>query len=69
MSGRYIRQEPYVNNHGIYIPDNEYVPEGCASLYKCIITKEMFVEAYNKWIKCELGSHHYGEDDADCWSE
>ena len=69
MSARYIRQEPYVNNHGIYIPDNEYVPEGCTSLYKCVITKEMFIDAYNKWIKCEPSSHHYGEDDADCWSE
>ena len=47
----YIKQEPYVSEDGIYIPLEEYVPEGCASSYKCIMTKEMFVEAYNEWIK------------------
>lgn len=51
MSGRYIRQEPYVDDHGIYVPDREYVPEGSISTYKCIMTREMFIEAYNKWIK------------------
>ena len=47
----YVKQEPYVDDNGIYIPLNEYVPRGFASAYKCIITKELFVEAYNKWIK------------------
>ena len=42
----YIKQKPYVGNDGIYVP-----LEGCARHYKCILTKEMFVEAYNKWIK------------------
>ena len=72
MSGRYIRQEPYVNNHGIYIPDNEYVPEGCASLYKCIITKEMFIEAYDRWIQSSLRAtenNFVGVDDADDWCD
>lgn len=46
----YIKQEPYVNDEGIWIPCEEYMQEGCASAYKCILTKEMFVEAYNKWI-------------------
>ena len=53
MSGRYIRQKPYVDEDGIYVPVNEYVPEGCDGVYKCVMTKEMFVEAYNKWIKGE----------------
>lgn len=48
---KYVEQLPYVNDDGIYMPLNTYVPEGCASSYKCIMTKEMFVEAYNKWIK------------------
>lgn len=48
---RYIKQEPYVDDHGIYVPVNDYVVEGCSSVYKCIMTKEMFVEAYNKYIK------------------
>ena len=68
MSGRYIRQEPYVDEHGIYVPANEYVPEGCVSMYKCIMTKEMFVEAYNKWIKNDPYGF-IGQDDADDWSE
>lgn len=48
---KYIKQEPYVGDDGMYVPCEEYVEEGCASNYKCILTKEMFVEAYNKWIK------------------
>lgn len=53
----YIKQEPYVGEDGIYIPVNEYVPEGLASAYKCLLTKELFVEAYNKWIR---GDKDYG---------
>ena len=67
MSGRYIRQEPYVDNNGIYVPYKEYVLEGTASIYKCIMTREMFIEAYNKWIKGD--NPFVGVDDADCWSE
>lgn len=68
MSGRYIKQEPYVDNYGIYEPIDTYVPEGRESMYRCIITKEMFVEAYNKWIKND--SYVFtGQDDADDWSE
>lgn len=46
----YIKQEPYIDNTGIWIPVQEYVPEGYASTYKCLITKELFIEAFNKWI-------------------
>lgn len=49
----YVKQKPYVGDDAIYVPCEEYVPEGCASIYKAIITKELFVEAYNKWIKGE----------------
>lgn len=28
MSGYYTRQEPYVDDYGIYVPDREYVPIG-----------------------------------------
>ena len=65
MSGRYIRQEPYVGDDGIYIPINEYVPEGSASMYKCVMTKEMFVEAYNKWIVGEKKPIPYDWDDCE----
>jgi len=72
MSGRYIRQEPYVDKNGIYIPDKEYVPEGCESTYRCVMTKEMFVEAYNKWIvgkRNVFNSPFVGQDDADDWCD
>ena len=72
MSGRYIKQEPYVGENGIYVPVKEYVPEVAASVYECIMTKKMFVEAYNKWIKPEYNTYspsNDGNDDADCWCE
>ena len=47
----YIQQEPYVDDKGIWLPYEEYVPEGFASNYRLVMTKEMFVEAYNRWIK------------------
>lgn len=47
----YVKQYPYVGDTGIYIPCEEYVQEGFESNYKLLISKEMFVEAYNKWIK------------------
>jgi hypothetical protein len=53
MSGYYIRQYPYVDDYGIHVPEKEYVPEGCVSAYKCVVTKELFVEAYNRWIADE----------------
>ena len=36
----------YVGNDGIYVPIDED-----PRFYKMLISKEMFVEAYNKWIK------------------
>ena len=47
----YVKQHPYVSDTGIYTPCEEYVQEGFESNYKLLISKEMFVEAYNKWIK------------------
>ena len=40
--------EPYVGDDGIYIPDS--YDSRC---YRMLISKELFVEAYNKWIKGE----------------
>lgn len=50
-SSKLIKQDPYVGDDGIYVPCEEYVPNGYISAYRCVLTKEMFVEAYNKWIK------------------
>lgn len=49
----WIKQHPYVGDDGIYEPCKEYVKQGLASAYRLVISKEMFVEAYNKWIKGE----------------
>ena len=59
---KYIKQEPYVNDEGIWLPVQEYVPEGYAAAYQCLITKELFVEAYNKWIK-NKEENNYGESE------
>lgn len=50
-SKMYVKQEPYVGEDGIYMPITEYVEEGCRSHYRLVITKELFIEAYEKWIK------------------
>lgn len=56
--------KPYVNDHGIYVP----VVYDMQVYDQCIITKEMFVEAYNKWIAYNTFGHS-SNDDADCWCE
>ena len=48
---KYTRRYPYVNDDGIYMPCSEYEPESCDTTYRMLMSKEMFVEAYNKWIK------------------
>lgn len=49
----YVKQEPYINDEGLWIPCEDYVLEGCESMYRMVFPKELFVEAYNKWIKGE----------------
>ena len=53
----------FVGDDGIYVP-SDYDPR----YHKVLITKELFVEAYNKWIKSDKHVN-YGKDDADCWCE
>lgn len=39
---------------------------------RVIVPKEIFIEAYNKWIKNDENNYVYpvwGDDDADDWSE
>lgn len=48
-----VKQEPRIDDDGIWVPMCEYVPEGMVSNYRLVISKEMFIEAYNKWIKGE----------------
>lgn len=50
---KYIKQEPYIDDKGLWFPYQEYLPEGCTGNYKLVMSKELFIEAYNKWIKGE----------------
>lgn len=50
-SKEYIKAEPMINDEGIWMPVESFVPSYCEPAYKLVMTKEMFVEAYNKWIK------------------
>lgn len=47
----YWKQNPYVGDDGIYVPVNEQVKIGTTSVYRKLIPREVFVEAYNKFIK------------------
>ena len=53
----------FVGNDGIYVPSDYDFRH-----HKLLISRELFVEAYNKWIKGQE-TNFYGEDDADCWCE
>ena len=47
---KYVKQHPYVGEDGIYVPCQEYALEGYG-FHSLLISRETFVEAYNKWIK------------------
>lgn len=59
--------EPYVNDDGIYMPIvcNNNV------CYLCVVTKGLFIEAYNKWIKNNNASKYdclfNRQDELDNW--
>ena len=59
--------KPYVDDRAIYVP-YELNP----IYHRQLISRELFVEAYNKWIKGEsdtCDNPFVGEDDADDWSD
>lgn len=47
----YYCPKPYVDDEGIWVPTESVVEEGLSCTYEEVISKEMFIEAYNKWIK------------------
>ena len=53
MEGKkYIKLEPYVGEDAIYYPVRPYAEEGSPIAdYRVVLTRELFVGAYNKWIK------------------
>lgn len=48
-----VKHEPYVDDEGVWRPVHECTPGWSDTAYKLVISKEMFIEAYNKWIKGE----------------
>jgi hypothetical protein len=54
----------FVGDDGVYVPSRHDF-----RLHELLISKELFVEAYNKWIKSESVKSFVGEDDADDWCE
>lgn len=49
----YVKQEPYIDDEGLFMPCEEYVLEGHETYYRMAISKQQFIEMYNKWIKGE----------------
>ena len=47
----WLKTQPKIDDEGIWMPTNDFVPENCETGYKLVMTKEIFIEAYNKWIK------------------
>ena len=47
----YVKVDPFVSNEGIWMPECSYVREDVMPAYRLVIPKELFVEAYNMWIK------------------
>ena len=50
-SREYVQNTPYIDDEGIWVPCHTYTLRGTASSYKMLISKELFIEAYNKWIR------------------
>lgn len=53
IKATWVKHESYVDDEGIWYPCEEYTPEWMETNYKLVISKEIFIEAYNKWIKGE----------------
>lgn len=47
----WLKTQPKIDDEGIWMPANDFVPEGCETGYKLVMSKDMFVEAYNRWVK------------------
>lgn len=48
---KYIKQKPYIDDTGYYVPMVDYCEEGTAANYRCAITKEDFIKCYITWIE------------------
>lgn len=57
----YVKQYPYIDDNGIWMPIGDYAPQGVSN-HRLVMPKEMFVEAYNKWINKKTVRHGRWED-------
>ena len=51
----YVKCEPFVGTDGIYMPCQDYVRDDSSPIYRMVISREMFIDSYNMWIKGEDG--------------
>jgi hypothetical protein len=66
FDGKFQPTEPskaFVGDDGIYVPSRHDF-----RFHEMLISRELFVEAYNKWIKNDKYVD-YDKDDADDWCE
>lgn len=52
-SREYVKNFPYIDDDGIWTPCHSYSLKGTASAYNLLISKDLFIKAYNMWIKGE----------------
>ena len=50
MEKKYIKQLPKIEADGYYCPNVEYCEEGTESSYRKVISKEDFIECFNRWV-------------------
>ena len=46
----YIPTKPMITDEGIFLPLVDSVREGTEPYYKLVMSKDMFIEAYTRWI-------------------
>lgn len=52
-SHEYVQNTPYIDDDGIWVPYYSHTLKGISSAYNMVISKDLFIKAYNKWIKGE----------------
>lgn len=50
-TNEFIKLKPKVDDEGIWVPIGPYCRQGDAPIYQLVMSKETFVEAYNRYIK------------------
>ena len=53
VAQEWVVNKPYIDDTGLWVPQNQYRLKGTSCCYKQLITKELFIEMFNKWIKEE----------------